>query len=56
MTMNEVCNYLKLSRSTVSKIIAEGKLKVKNIGGEKKRDYRIKKEWVNEYLEKGKSQ
>jgi excisionase family DNA binding protein len=51
LTLTDVCQLLKLHRQTIRRKIKNGEIKFKNIGSEKKPDYRFKKEWIYEYLE-----
>ena len=52
-TVRQVATYMQVHRKTVERWIAAGKLPVKAIPGRSGREYRIKREDVMAYLERG---
>lgn len=48
LTVNDVCDLLKISRWTVSKLVESGNLKASKVG----RIYRFRREDVDDYLER----
>ena len=49
-TVKESAEILKVHPRTITRKINDGKLKAKNIGSDLKPDYRIKEEWLEDYL------
>lgn len=51
-TVNDVASILGIHPRTVREKIKSGQLRAKNTGGERRPLYRIRKEWVEEFLNK----
>ena len=51
-TVRETAEILKVHPRTVTRKINKGELKAKNIGSELRPDYRIKYQWIEDYLNK----